>query len=95
MSSLTNLLKGKGKETEALSWTREARDTFEDISNALCQNVVLYAPLPNHPFCHYTAGSDSGLGTVLTQETPLGEQPVFFLSLKLSKPEHVTTSWFS
>lgn len=87
-SPLIDLLKGKGKGTRPLSWTCEAQDTFEDIRSALCQTAVLYAPLPNRPFRLYTDTSDRGLATVLTQETPSGEQSVFFLCRKLSKLEH-------
>lgn len=33
----------------------------------------------------YTNASDIGLGAILTQETLSGEQPIFFLSRKLTK----------
>lgn len=58
---------------------------FDDIQNAICQNAVLYTPLPQRPFCVYKDASNRGLGAVLTQETPTGEQPVILLSHKLSK----------
>lgn len=85
---LTDLLKGKGKGTRPVQWTQEAREAFHDVRNALGQNAVLYAPLPQHPFCLYTDASDRGLGAVLTQDTLVGQQPVFFLSCKLSKAEN-------
>lgn len=48
---------------------------------------MLYVPLPNQPFRLYTDASDIGIRAVLTQEGPYGEQPVFYLSRKLSQPE--------
>lgn len=87
-SSLTDSVKGKGKATpHPPVGTQNTQKAFSDIRHALCQNAVLYEPLPNRCFCLYTDASDSGLGAVLTQETPSGEQPMFFLSHKLSKPE--------
>lgn len=70
-----------------MDWTHEAQEAFNNIRNALCQNAVLYVPLPHQPFCLYTDAFDRGLGAMLIQETPSGKQPVFFLSRKLSKPE--------
>lgn len=55
---------------------------------ALCTNTVLLsAPLPNKHFVLYMDASDVGLGAVLTQDTPMGGKPVFFLSCKLTKVE--------
>lgn len=70
---LTHLLAGKGKGTQPLQWTKEAKEALKDIRTALCTNAVLYAPLPNRPTCLYTDGSNKGLGAMLTQETPTGE----------------------
>lgn len=81
------MLAGKGKGTRPVPWNREVKEAFNDIHQALHQNAVLYTPLPNRPFCLYTDSLDRGLGAVLTQDTPSGEQPVFFLSHKLSKAE--------
>lgn len=82
---LPDLLAGKG--TQPIKWTREAREAFEDIQTALCNNAVLYVPLPNRRFWLYMDGCNTGLGAVLTQETPAGEQPIFFLSHKFTKAE--------
>lgn len=79
VSPLTNLLKGKGKGTVPLSWTSEAQDTFEDIRSALCQNIILYVPLPNCPFHLYTDTSEWGLGVVLVLETSSGNNHSFEL----------------
>lgn len=84
---LTYLLSRRGKGSQQLTWPRDTRATFEDIRIALCTNVVLYAPLPNRPFCLYTDASNIGLKIVLMQETASGEQSIFFLSRKLTKAE--------
>lgn len=49
--------------------------------------MALYALLPNRPFQLYTDACDVGLVVMLTQESPAGEQPIFFLSWKLTKAE--------
>lgn len=72
-----DLLTSKGKGILLIKWTQDAREAFEDIKTALCTNAVLYAPLPNRPFWLYTNALNIGLGAVLTQETPAGEQPIF------------------
>lgn len=43
--------------------------------------------MPHRAFCLHTDASDGGLRALLTQEMPTEEQPVFFLSPKLSKPK--------
>lgn len=54
---------------------KKGKEAFENIRIALCTNAVLFAPLPNRPFCHYlyTDASNIGVGAVLTQETPTRE----------------------
>lgn len=81
---LTDILRGRGKGNQQLTWTVEARAAFEDIQTALCNNTVLYAPLPNQLFRFYTNASNIRLGAILTQETSR-KQPIFFLSHKFSK----------
>lgn len=65
---------------QPLMWSPETRAAFQDLRMAICTDTVLYAPLPNRPFRLYADASNVGLGAVLTQETPTGEHPVFFLS---------------
>lgn len=82
-----DLIKDKGKGGQHLQWTQTAKEAFDDIRTSLCTNAVLYAPLPNQPFRLYTDASNFDLGAVLAQDTPTGEQPIFFLGWKLSKAE--------
>lgn len=87
-SSSTGMLVGKRKGNQPLEWGGETKEAFNDIRQALCQNAVLYVPLPNRPFCLYIDASERGIGgAMLTQDAPSGEQPVLFLSCKLSKAE--------
>lgn len=79
-----DLLKCQGKGSQHLQWTQGA---FDDVRTSLWTNTVLYAPLPSRHFRLYTDVSNSNLGAVLTQDTPTGEQPIFFLSRKSSKAE--------
>lgn len=48
---------------------------------------MLYVHLINQPFRLYTDASDLGLGAVLTQDGSEGEQPVFYMSRKLTSAE--------
>lgn len=84
---LTDILAVKGKGMQPLNWTMEAKEAFEDIGTTLCTSAILYASFPNRSFRVYTDTLNVGLGAVLTQETPVGEQPIFFLSPKFTKPK--------
>lgn len=70
MAHLTDLLQGKGRGTQPITWTPLAQAAFEDLRTAHCTNMDLNAPLPQRLFLLYTDASDEGLGAVLTQQTP-------------------------
>lgn len=54
---------------------------------ALCIDPILNGSLLDQPFLLYTNALDVELGAMLTQNMPQGEQPIYFLSSKLSTPE--------
>lgn len=45
---------------------------------------VLHTPIPDGPFVVYMDALNVGLGAILTQHTPQGERPIYFLSRMLS-----------
>lgn len=85
--ALTDLIKGKVKGSQRLSWSPLAKAAFHDVRTVHCTNAMLYVRLPNHPFCLYMDDSDTGVGAVLTQDCPSWEQPIFYLSRKLPQTE--------
>lgn len=53
--------------------------SLSGIKIALCKQTVLHAPLSNQPFVFHTNAYSSGLGVVLAQPSPQGEQPIVYL----------------
>jgi len=83
-SPINDLLQGD----KPWDWTKEARDAFEKLKNAITSAPVLRAPLPNLLFQLETDASDIALGAVLVQQTDKGIQhTILFLSKKLSQAE--------
>lgn len=54
---------------------------------ALCTELILQALLPHSPFILYTNASTVGIEVILKQQTLQGEQPIFYLSHKLTHPK--------
>lgn len=84
---LMDLLQVWGKGMKEVVWSEKAQTAFQCLKNALCANTILNTLLPNLPFALCTDASDVGLGAVVAQNTPKGEQPISFLSCKLTKAE--------
>lgn len=60
-------------------WSVVAKQSFQQLQQALCTYPVLHMPLSNHPFVVYMDTSNVGLGDVLTRKTPQDERRFFFL----------------
>lgn len=54
-----------------------------DLKLALCTQLVLQVPLPDHPIMVHTEASQVELGMVLSQEPSKGECSVFFSELEM------------
>lgn len=68
-----NLLTSKGKGTQPIKWTHDARDALKRLGRPILPTAQLALLAVYRSFKHW-------LGAVLTKETPAGEQPIFFLS---------------
>ena len=69
-------------------WTNECQNAFEDLRRRLVTTPVLAYPDYTRPFILDTDASDTGIGAVLSQLGPEGEETVLaYASRSLSKPE--------
>ena len=83
---LCNLLK-KGKR-ERVEWSPECEQAFQTLKKKLGEPPVLIVPDFSKPFVVRTDASNVGIGAVLTQQGPDGqEHPVAFASRKLKPRE--------
>ncbi len=74
-------------QPERMIWSPETEEAFHQIKRALTEEPVLRAPDFGCPFLLQTDASEAGLGAVLSQVQEGEEQPVLFISRKLTKAE--------
>lgn len=72
-SSPYRLAQRRRERVQPTSWTKQAKEAFKNLKEALCKYPVVHASLPDKPFIVYIDASSVGLGAVLLQETPVGE----------------------
>lgn len=77
----------KGAKTGHVTWTAACQKAFDGLKQALVTDPVLRLPDPSKTFILRTDASDQGLGAVLLQEGPDGQEPVSFASKKLAAAE--------
>ena len=88
---ITAMIKGKRKH-QTISWTKEAKESFDKIKEALVAAPVLATPNFDKTFCIQSDASEVGLGSVLVQEDDEGrEVPVAFASRTLTPQERKYT----
>jgi len=88
-SDLTSLLTylNKKEAPDPVQSTELCQQAVTKVKAALCGRPLLHSPNFDHPFLLQTDASDRGLGEVLAQVVGGEEQPVLYLSGKLSKRE--------
>jgi hypothetical protein len=74
------------KENE-FKWTEVEQRAFDELKAALVQGPVLIVPDPKLPFTLATDASGYAVGGALTQDQGRGQQPVAFLSKRMSNAE--------
>lgn len=72
------------KKHSKFEWTQECQDAFEKLKIVLTEAPTLAFPDPKREYTLYTDASDNCVGAVLTQNFGQGEQPIHYLSHKLS-----------
>lgn len=87
--ALTDLTK-KGKP-DKIQCSPAAKEAFQRLKAALSSSLVLHAPDFSWPFTLQTDASDTGLGAFLSQTIRGEEQPVTYISRKLTPPE----TWYA
>ena len=86
--ALTDLTKG-GKN-EQITWTDECEKSFQDLKSALTNPPVLTPPCFTNQFILQVDASNRGLGAILCQRDPSGdEHPVCYGSRKLLPREEL------
>nr|CAI5851281.1 unnamed protein product [Callosobruchus analis] len=83
-SPISDLLKGR-KKGQNIEWTDEADRAFAQIKQSLTTAPVLASPDFSKPFVLYCDASDTGVGSVLYQETDGIEHPIAYASKTLNK----------
>lgn len=87
VAPICDLIKGK-KKKQPIEWTEEADEAFKNIKNVLVSAPVLAAPRFDLEFIVQSDSSDVGLGAVLTQIHPDGDEHVIaYASRTLSRAE--------
>lgn len=84
LNPLHNLL----KKNQRFIWSEECKKSFEEIKNLLCSQPVLEIFDENLPIKIYTDASLKGIGAILKQTQPNGEEkPVAYFSKKLNEAQ--------
>ena len=68
-------------------WTDVHQTAFQFIKDSLTTVPLLVYPDPNKPYTLYTDASDTCIGACLTQSCDGEEQPIYYLSHKLSRSQ--------
>ncbi|XP_062839805.1 uncharacterized protein LOC103279995 [Anolis carolinensis] len=79
----------KKKNPNQIIWTPNCQSAMDKLKKAITSNSVLKAPDFEIPFILTCDASDAGLGAVLSQKDPEGEdRPILFLSKKWHTHEY-------
>lgn len=72
------------KKHARFEWTDKCQEAFDKLKEMMCEAPTLSFPDPNREYVLYTDASAECIGAVLTQDFGTGEQPIHYLSHKLS-----------
>lgn len=87
VSPLNELLKGKVKKKQSVSWSEAAENAFIKLKQALVTTPVLMSPDFSKPFVIQCDASDVGLGGLLLQNIDGKESVIAYASRSLSRTE--------
>lgn len=85
-SPISDLLHGR-KKGQPITWTPEANQAFEEIKRRLTSAPVLASPDFTKPFFIQCDASNTGVGSVLYQESDGIDHPIAYASRTLNKCE--------
>ena len=74
----------------SFKWTDECQKSFDKLKDLLTEAPTLSFPDPSRAYSLYTDASDGCVGALLSQDFGQGEQPIHYLSHKLSDTQ---TRW--
>ena len=76
------------KKYSNFKWTKERKEAFDKIKEAIAEDPTLRSPNFNKDFILYTFASNHSTAAMLTQKNEVGEEfPVSFMSIGLEGPE--------
>jgi hypothetical protein len=76
------------KKDSNFKWTKERREAFDKIKEAIEEDPTLWSPNFDNEFILYTFSSNHLIATVLTQKNEEGEEfPISFMSTGLQGTE--------
>lgn len=84
-ATLNKALKGQKKENTSLIWTPDLEETFINCKESLAKATLLAHPVPSAELFITTDVSDVALAAVVHQVVRGEQQPLAFLSKKLSQ----------
>ena len=85
---IVNPLQEMIKKYFNFKWTKERREAFEKIKEAIAEDPTLWIPKFDNEFILYTFASDHSIVDVLTQKNEEGEEfPVSLMSIGLQGAE--------
>lgn len=76
------------KKDSNFKWTKERKEAFDIIKEAIAENPTLRIPSFDNEFILYTFASDHSIAAVLTHKSKVGEEfLVYFMSTRLQGVE--------
>lgn len=88
VAPLSNLL----RKNKPFHWDRTCENSFKSLKEHLISAPILSCPDFSLPFTIQTDASGFGIGAVLTQQSPKGENVICYLSRSLTKNERNYTT---
>ena len=83
-SSISRPLTKLTRKNTRFYWDDDCQDAFDYFKKALTEAPILGYPDVTKPYSLYTDASDYSVGGILTQDTPVGEKVICYVSHQLT-----------